>query len=241
MNSMETFGERLRRLRLARGLSVNKFAKAVGRDPGSISRIENGKRLVDSTPPAHEIAQWAKVLDVPDIVLIRGDGTVAGVFEVKRSDPPAFITQPLDELLAALGAVPVGDTETRMAQAVSAGKGRSTHGNLGEYLPDEDLFLVEVIGDCMVPEIHSGDRVKFDPDLEPENGDWVVATIDGENAIVKTYEVKGAVQRLLPLNGEPLIIDENVRIVGVVLWKESPGPRGRRKPRPKKVERTSWE
>lgn len=240
MASMETFGERLKRLRLARGLSVNKFAREVGRDPGSISRIENGKRLVDSTPPAHEIQKWAEVLGVLEMVLVRGDGT-AHILETKRSDPPAFITQPLPELLSKLGAIPVGDTETRMVQAVSAGKGRSVYENFGEYLPDEDLFLVEVVGDCMVPEIHSGDRVKFDPNLEPENGDWVVATIDGENAIVKSYELKGAVQRLLPLNGEPLIIDENIRIVGVVLWKESPGPRGRRKVRRKKEPRTSWE
>jgi len=57
-------------------------------------------------------------------------------------------------------------------------------------------------------------------------------TIDGNNAVVKKSVVKGGVsQQLLPLNGEPLTIDENVRILVVVISYERPGPRGRRKGR----------
>jgi len=137
----------------------------------------------------------------------------------------SFLRQPLPRLLKALGAVPAEDEEIELDQMVSAGKGKPS----SDRRKKSRLYLVEVEGDCMVPAIDNGDRVKFDPALAPEDGDWVVATIDGERAIVKGLEVHGAVQRLLPLNGEPLVIDENVRIVGVVLYHEKPGPRGRRR------------
>ena len=96
------------------------------------------------------------------------------------------------------------DEEVRLDQRVAAG--RSLGDGTGNRLkPRKRLYVVEVEGDCMVPAIESGDLVKFDPTLDPEDGDWVVATIEGERAIIKELRIEGGVmQRLLPLNGEPI-------------------------------------
>lgn len=201
------------------GLGVYEFSEKIDQSSSYWSSWMSRHRDRESFPRGDIVAAMANVLEVPMSFLL-------GVDEAPtKGTPPTFLRQPLPRLLKALGAIPAEDEEIELDQVVSAGEGKPA----SDRRKKPRLYLVEVSGDCMVPEIDNGDRVKFDPALSPEDGDWVVATIDGERAIVKGLEVQGAVQRLLPLNGEPLVIDENVRIVGVVLYHEKPGPRGRRR------------
>lgn len=217
---METFGARLRRVREEAGIGLNEFADLVGKDAGGISRIERGERWVGKTPPGEDVGKFADALGVTPDYLYGYTNNPQG-----RDERPIFLRLSLHALLRRLGAERVRDLELDMK--LSAGKGTPKSDRVR---PRKPHYVVEVEGDCMVPEILNGDTVHFDPDLAPENGDWVVATIDGDRAIVKQLVVRGGVmQQLLPLNGEPLTIDENVRIVGVVISYERPGPRGRRK------------
>lgn len=218
---MATFGERLRQAREAAGFGLNEFAELVGRDPGGISRIERGERWAGKAPPGDDVSAFASALGVTTDYLL---GRSAEPLGVDRR--PAFIRAPVLSLLKRLGAEKVRDYEFDMK--ASAGTGRPAPKG-DRVRPRKPHYVIAVAGDCMVPDIHDGDTVHFDPDLDPEHGDWVVATVDGEGAIVKKLVVKdGISQQLLPLNGEPLVIDENVRILGVVISYERPGPRGRR-------------
>lgn len=219
---METFGARLQRFLKARNLSANEFARRVGKSSAYISLVANGERLADGNLKSRDAALWAAVLGVTEADLLGED---------RRTPRPEFLTLPLGAVLRAVGAVRLASDEVRLWQPVSADSERGVGERAGQERPRRRRYVVEVVGDCMVPEIKSGDLVKFDPDLAPEDGDWVVATIEGERAIVKSLEIRGAVQRLLPLNGDPLVIDETVRIVGVVVSREEPAPRFRKRGR----------
>lgn len=218
---METFGERLRRLREEAEIGLNVFGEMVGKDPGGISRIERGERWAGKAPPSDDVKLFADALGVTSDYLLGYTEDRHG-----KDERPVFLRLSLPALLKRLKAEKVKDIEFDMT--VSAGSKRSPKSD--RIRPRKPHYVVDVEGDCMVPEILNGDTVHFDPELSPEHGDWVVATVDGDNAIVKKLVVKdGIMQRLMPLNGEPLVIDENVRIVGVVISYERPGPRGRRK------------
>jgi transcriptional regulator with XRE-family HTH domain len=218
---METFGERVKRLRERRGISQAELARLVGWTSGYVSLIEANLRLVDALPRHDYMLKLARELGVSVEEL-------AG--EREAAPPPAarpdFLLAPLPVLLKRLGAEKARDLLFDMR--ASADPARRVPKS-DRIRPRKPHYVIEVEGECMVPELHPGDVVHFDPDLQPEHGDWVVATLDGGSATVKRLVVTGGVmQQLLPLNGEPLVIDENVRIVGVVLTYERPGPRGKR-------------
>lgn len=219
---METFGDRLRRLMAERGVSNGELARRIGKSAAYISLIVNGKRLVDKLPNYDDMRAMARALKV-DIDELAGDVGGEGVAESR----PSFLAEPLARLIGRLGAEKVRDYEFTDMTA-SAGTGRAAPKS-DRVKPRKPHYVIAVAGDCMVPDIQDGDLIHFDPDLDPQSGDWVVATTNGDNAIVKKLVVRdGISQQLLPLNGEPLTIDENVRILGVVISYERPGPRGRR-------------
>jgi transcriptional regulator with XRE-family HTH domain len=65
----ETFGERLRRIRLARGFTVAGLARAVDVSEGSIRQLEDG---ITQRPSLHTGLRIAFVLDVSPYVLAFG-------------------------------------------------------------------------------------------------------------------------------------------------------------------------
>lgn len=224
----ESFGERLRRLRQERRMTQQDVADVVGKSRPWVTQLESETRWKGKLPPYDDLRLIARALKLP-IGVIAGDQPPAVPLR------PAWLDAAVDVLLATIGAAPLDRNEIALDQVVSAtsrGKATGVHEESGRYRPKQSpLYVVKVEGDCMVPEVESGDSVRFDPELVPEDGDWVVATIDGERAVIKEYRIERGVQRLLPLNGEPLVIDENVRIVGVVLEVGKPSPRTRTRQR----------
>lgn len=65
---MMTFGERLRELRKARGLSMEAFAKEIGTSKTVLSNIESD----DSYPSFVRFAKMLKVLDVTAAEFLKG-------------------------------------------------------------------------------------------------------------------------------------------------------------------------
>lgn len=80
---MESFGERLRRLRKERALTVAALAKMVGVTDSAIRQIESGESKSASFAVGLRLAQ---VLEVDPFVLAFGEGTsLAGrVLEIER-------------------------------------------------------------------------------------------------------------------------------------------------------------
>jgi transcriptional regulator with XRE-family HTH domain len=101
---METFGERLRRLREAAGFGLNEFAALVERDAGGISRIERGQRWSGKAPSGDDVAIFAHVLGVTtDYLLGRTDDPHGA------DRRPHFLRSPLTALLRRMGAEAVDD------------------------------------------------------------------------------------------------------------------------------------
>jgi len=87
--------------------------------------------------------------------------------------------------------------------------------------PGHEYFALEVRGDSMIDEkILDGDRIALRHSSTANNGEVVVALIDGENATVKTFRQTGRKVKLIPANRdfETIEVDaERVTIQGVLV------------------------
>jgi SOS-response transcriptional repressor LexA len=82
-------------------------------------------------------------------------------------------------------------------------------------------FAIEIEGDSMKPKFKSGDRVVIEPDIRPEPGDFVAASIGGAITFRKYRERGEGGFELVPLNDDwPTVSsasDSDVRVVGVMI------------------------
>lgn len=91
----------------------------------------------------------------------------------------------------------------------------------GSFLTRGRNYVLRVQGDSMIQEhIRDGDYVIVEERDHAQNGEMVVALVDGENVTLKRYYREGPEIRLQPANPalEPLLLREDrVRIQGVVV------------------------
>jgi repressor LexA len=84
-----------------------------------------------------------------------------------------------------------------------------------------DNYVLRVVGDSMIDQqIQDGDLVVVERRESAQNGETVVALVDGEHATLKRYYREGRRIRLQPANPEmePIIVGEDqVRVQGVVV------------------------
>lgn len=91
-------------------------------------------------------------------------------------------------------------------------------------LKNEDFFALKVKGNSMVPEIYENDIAIVKKQSNFENGDYVVALINGDEATIKRAYKTDTGLLFQPVNSSfaPLIFDKNdinklpVEIIGVV-------------------------
>lgn len=205
-------GERLRRLRTARGLSVNKFAEAVGMSPGFISLVENGKRLVDSSPRQQDAKRWADVLGVSVDELIEGNGS-----KPEQPARPRLLTD--RDLLERFGIRPYDAPLMIEGVYASAGPGAGVPQDIDDSIPrkfaqSKYLREVGVVGDCMVPDLIPGETVIYNTKMEPEVGKIMVALRDEEELLIKRLIFARDDQWLHPNEGLDIRVDERIRFLG---------------------------
>lgn len=88
-----------------------------------------------------------------------------------------------------------------------------------DFAKNKELFMLNVRGESMInAAILDGDQIIVQKQPVANNGDIVVALVDGENATVKTFYKENGHFRLQPENDtmEPIIVDE-VSIIGKVV------------------------
>lgn len=224
---IEAFRARLYDLRTKKRISARALSMAIGRSEAYIQGLESGLRNKE-VPREPIVRSIARELGTTVDFLVYG--IAAGQQDEPEKKPKRRYT--LAEILRNIGAWPVVNNAIRLEQQASAGKGRGAlipQGLEGvETVPiieDGQLYAMRVTGNCMVPEVKPGEIVHFDPDRTPEDGDLVVATQDGEKALVKWYEDQGTMQYLVPLEGEPILIDESIEVIGVIKKIERNPPR----------------
>lgn len=88
-----------------------------------------------------------------------------------------------------------------------------------EFMPNADTFMLTVKGESMINAgIFNNDRILVKCQKTAENGDMIVALVDGDSATVKTYYKENGHYRLQPENDtmEPIIV-EHMEVLGKVI------------------------
>lgn len=207
----QSFGEWLLWELNRRDWSQSDFVRRAGLSGGVVSNWING----DRRPKYESCLKIARALGVdPDLVVTKAGRMPA----TQLRDRPMALADLLRqfELVA-----PIQAPLIELDQLVSAGPGEAVPQGYEYMAPNGEarrspLYAAVVTGTCMDPEIRPGDRVVFDPHLPVEHGRLVVASVEGEEAVVKRLVVRGDKRYLEALDGKRLLVDERVRFVGVV-------------------------
>jgi len=89
------------------------------------------------------------------------------------------------------------------------------------FLTGKSNYVLRVNGDSMIDEqIRDGDYVVMEQRDQANNGEIVIALVDGENATLKKYYREGRQIRLQPANESmaPIVVDESrVQVQGIVV------------------------
>ena len=89
VNTAVDLGSYLRHRREARGLGLRELARAIGRSPALVSRVETGQ---DTGLGEETLVAWAAVLEEdPDLLLARAGRLRADIVQTVLSNPDVFI------------------------------------------------------------------------------------------------------------------------------------------------------
>ena len=190
-------GENIKKYRDLRNYSLEVLGDMVGVTKKTIQRYERGEIKIDM----NRLADIAAALQVDNAKLLEGTQAFLGV----ESSDPGIIKLPI------LGFVPAGGPVM-------------TEENIEGHMPlprllvkDEHDFCLRIRGDSMEDVgINDGDLILVHPQPVAENGQTIIARIDGEVTCKKFYRTNGKC-RLEPANQNYKPIDyADLEIIGIV-------------------------
>ena len=211
--SSKRYRHSIKRIKRKKDLSLREVNKLTGISYSHLNMIENNKRNV--TPAL--LRNLANIYNVNYIDLY----VLAGYMDLVED---AYERQSTSSLNSNIVSIPLLGT-------VKAGYDYLANENIVDYIPvtdssldNENFFALKVKGDSMVPEIYEGDIAIVKKQDDFENGDYVVALINGDEATIKKGFKSDTGLLLQPVNTSipPLIFDEEtiksmpVKIIGVV-------------------------
>lgn len=188
-----SLGSRLNSIRINKGLTKYRLAKLSGISQAYIYRVERGEI---KNPRRDTLQKLAYGLGISLTELI-GEVPPIDTWHLVEQSLKAYIPV-YAEVCAGVGSEPIDYVACTRARAA----------------PDT-LRAYRVNGLCLEPEIHSGDTIIVDTDLEPVNGDLVVVII-GDHASVKRFKEDARVNKWLEDNNGQYQPD-NAHIHGVVI------------------------
>jgi repressor LexA len=155
----ETIGEKIKKIRLQRGLTIEQLAEKVGVSPSTISKYEKGKLGID----IDRLLEIAKALEVDPNVFFEGE-------EVSLTKLPKPVK-----------VVPI------YSLPVSAGNGRFPDEiYIIDYIAVHRLdvdFVIQVEGDSMEPIVPDGGYVLVRKTPEARDGNMVLCTYNGHEYV----------------------------------------------------------
>lgn len=190
---MDIFVLRLRQTMAEKGLKQADLVRATGFSDGQLSSWYNGKYR----PNAEKTAKIAKALGVSASYLFGED-------DPQAADPPKTHEVPV------LGKVAAGVPISAQVDII------------GTIWTDKECFALKIKGDSMSPRIMDGDIVLVKKQESAEDGDLVIAEIDGEATCKVLKRSHGSVM-LVPFNAAfaPFVFTgqeaEDLRILGKVV------------------------
>lgn len=189
------FAERMRQTMFLKGIRQAELVDKTGIDKGSLSSYVNGRYM----PNADKIAKIATALGVSVNFLLG-----------KEEIPIAKFTLPQFHDVPVLGSVAAGTPILAQEDVI------------GTVMTDKDVFALRIKGDSMSPRIMDGDIVLVRQQDAAEDGDLVIAEIDGEATCKVLKRSHGSVM-LVPFNAAfaPFVFSgqqaEDLRILGKVV------------------------
>ena len=189
------FAERMRQTMFLKGIRQAEIVDKTGIDKGSLSSYVNGRYM----PNADKIAKIATALGVSVNFLLG-----------KEEIPIAKLTLPQFHDVPVLGSVAAGTPIIAQEDII------------GTVMTDKNVFALKVKGDSMSPRIMDGDIVLVRQQDAAEDGDLVIAEIDGEATCKVLKRSHGSVM-LVPFNAAfaPFVFSgqqaEDLRILGKVV------------------------
>lgn len=195
---MTTVGEKIKSLRLARGISQNQLAKSAGISQAGLSAIE-------STTKSPSVDTLGRVADALGISLAQLLGAVEKP-KTKRTIP-------------VLGTVPAGIPIEAIEDVLDY-----EDLSASEAADDYDYFGLRIKGNSMYPEYIEGDTIIVRRQDTAETGDDAVVMVNGDDATFKRIKRTQDGLILLPINTaeyEPMYYDNTqiealpVRVLGV--------------------------
>ena len=163
-------GEKIREARKARGISLRQLAGQVGIHFSHLSKIENGKDTVGR----ESLIRIAEELGADPDLMLGEAGHQSMPFRV------------LGNIAAGVPIEAIEDFETF---------------DLSNVFDPRDHFLLRVRGDSMILDgINDGDLAVVRHSSEANNGETVVALVDGGEATLKRYKLQKDKVVLTPAN-----------------------------------------
>jgi len=157
-----TVGERIKKRREALGLSQVDLAQKANISKQTLYKYENG---IVTNIPSDKIELIANILRTSPAHLMGWE-------------TPTFQSGPF------------GRYRIPVLSSVAAGKPIYAEEDVLEWIdydkdPGDHVKAVKIEGNSMIPRIQNGDTVIFDTDLEWEDGNVVIATVNGDHATCK--------------------------------------------------------
>ena len=183
-----TLGQRIRQLRLEHGFSQEELGAKIGVQKAAINKYETG--TVINLKPAI-IEGLAKALyTTPAYLMGWGDSLDAlsgSELEILRDPPRVTAMRPIVATAKAgwNGAV---ELEYEGARPVT------------DLANPEEYVWIRVSGDSMEPVLQNGDYILVHLQNAAENGNIVVAIVDGDEATIKRFERQNGIVLLKPEN-----------------------------------------
>lgn len=190
-------GENIKALCRSRGITIKQFEEETGLGNGFV----RASVIRGTTPRMANIKKIAAYFGVPEYVIL--------------GEPPKKSGVVIPVLGRVAAGIPISAIENVIGQEEITGEMAAQ----GEY------FALKIKGDSMTPNIHDGDIVVVRQQADAEDGDIVIAIINGDDGVCKRVRHYDGSIALLADNPAypPLIftaagIDETpVRIIGRVV------------------------
>lgn len=210
--------EHIKNIRNKKGITTYKLAEMTGIPQSTISKIENGKRRIDSD----SLQKITKALEIPISTIFQDESSIeAEVLLVKEST----VYDSINVNKSNITNIPIVGT-------VRAGEPILAQENITGYSPvlnkfisrDKNYFYLRVQGDSMNQEFNEGDLLLIEQTDYIENGDIAVVLIDGQEATVKKVIKNENMVTLIPMSTNPKyvpkmydVVKDEIKIIGKVI------------------------
>lgn len=165
------FRTRLKELRIEKKLNQRELAEKLMIAPSTISMYENGNR----EPNFEILEQLADFFNVDlNYLLGKTDKTTKLIFETENQNQGIKVP--------VLGAVPAGIPITAIEDIIDYEEIPQSWSNQG------DFFGLRIKGNSMYPKLENGDVVIVKKQSTADNGDVVIAMVNGDDATCKRYK-----------------------------------------------------